>query len=530
MFTRFALSAFILFASTLSIGYAASEDATPTTQLHRTITQHKGWLNTSRPLVADDLKGRIILLDFWTTGCINCIHIIPDLKALEEKYGDKLTVIGVHSAKFKNEGDKENLRQAVIRYGLSHPIINDFDFATWKAFGVRAWPTQILLNPKGLVENIYTGEGNKTTIENDIDGLLTRYVSKVTTAALPLALEKDKQPANPLNFPSKLAYASAEAGLWGGKPVLFVADSGHNRIVVMTMDGTIIDHIGSGKTGRADGIFEQASFHTPTGLAYKTGMLYIADTNNHLLRAANLTSRSVATIAGTGEQGHTHEASELPALQTAISSPWDITFYPDDNHLAIAMAGLHQIWSYDINSKTLSAIAGRGNESIDDGQFPDNALAQTSGLSRSGGKLYFVDAESSSLRVLENGKVTTLIGTGLFDFGYAEGDRATAKLQHPLGIYATEESIYVTDTYNHSIRRYDVATGKLLNFSGQGKRGSEDGAVEKAGFNEPSGIIEVTKKFYVADTNNNSIRVIDKDLHTVLTLVIKETAASGQAK
>lgn len=487
------------------------------TNLHTTLASQTGWLNTSRPLTAEDLKGRILLLDFWTYCCINCMHVIPDLKYLEEKFGNDLTVIGVHSAKFKNEKDTENIRSAILRYDLHHPVVNDFDFSIWKKFGVRAWPTFILINPQGTIEQVYSGEGNRAEAEADIEKLRQKYAGKFVTAPLPVALEKDKAPTSVLSFPGKID---------AGDEKLFVSDSSHHRIVVMTPDGNITETIGSGTAGNKDGGFAQAQFTTPQGVLYKDGLLYIADTNNHTLRVADFKTKTVATIAGTGEQGYERRAENAPALATPLASPWDLAFYPDDKHIAIAMAGTHQLWSYDIDKKTVSVIAGNGRESIDDGKYPYNSLSQPSGLSVHDGKLYFVDSETSSLRVYENGEIKTLIGTGLFDFGFKDGTHGTALMQHSIGVYADDSGVYVADSYNHSIRRYDVKTGELTTFAGHGARGKTDGPLGAAAFNEPNDLLKIGNRFYVADTNNNAIRVIENG--NVSTLAVKEAAEAAQ--
>lgn len=503
-----------------------AEDTLAATNLHSLITKQQGWLNTSRALKPDDLKGRILLLDFWTFCCINCMHVIPDLQYLEEKFGADLTVIGVHSAKFKNEGDSENIRQAILRYGIRHPVVNDFDFTTWKSFGIRAWPTFVLINPKGIVEATYSGEGNRNTMERDIKRLQEKYEGRINTAKLPLALEQDKQKPGALSFPGKIAYTPD----LNGKPALFVSDSGHQRIVVMNLQGGIIDSIGSGKTGGVDGDFASASFNTPQGMVFVNNVLYIADTNNHLLRSADFSTRKVTTLAGTGAQGFTRDIMNKPALQASLASPWDVAAYPDDKHIAIAMAGLHQLWVYDIEGKTVSVVAGNGAESIDDGRLPYNSLSQPSGLSAVAGKLYFVDSETSSLRVFENGEIHTLIGTGLFDFGYKEGVQGKALMQHPLGLVATDKAVYIADSYNHSIRTYDVASGTLSNLAGHGVRGNHEGAGAKAEFNEPNAIIQVDGKFYIADTNNNAIRVMDAKSGAVSTLKVTEAASAADAE
>lgn len=510
--------ALILMVTMISSAQAAWKP----TPIHQAITAQQGWLNTERALTANDLAGRIILLDFWTFCCINCIHVIPDLHYLEEKFGDKLTVIGVHSAKFRNERDTENIRQAILRYHIEHPVVNDFDFTIWQRFGVRAWPTFILINPDGRMENVYSGEGNRADVEADIAKLLRTY-DAFNHAPLPMALEKDRMPASVLSFPGKLAYADAI----DGAPALLVSDSNHHRILVMSLDGEVRDQIGSGLEGREDGSFDTAQFDTPQGIVFNQGVIYIADTNNHLIRAADLSTRKVMTIAGTGEQGYDRFAQDADGLKTALSSPWDLAFFPDWNHLTIAMAGLHQLWALDLKDRSIGVLAGNGRESIDDGEYPLNSLSQPSGLSVHDQKLYLVDSETSSLRVLDaEGELTTLIGTGLFDFGYEEGRRGTALMQHPLGVFAGSDGIYVADSYNHAIRRFDPATGILRNFAGTGKRGDKDGAQEKALFNEPNAIVKIGDALYIADTNNHRIRIIDAS-GQVRTLNVKESAMSG---
>jgi len=511
----------------------AENQPMPITEVHRAITSQPVWLNTSRALTSEDLRGRIILLDFWTLGCINCMDIIPDLKALEHEFGDKLTVIGVHSAKFANEKDTENIRSAILRYGLAHPVVNDANFAIWNKFGVRAWPTLVLISPAGIVSSVYAGEGNRAALEADIHALIDKYNTQIVATSLPIVLESSKLPETTLRFPGKVI-----AGMWGNSdktfPALYISDSGHNRIVVANPDreGAIVQTIGNGKEGFKDGSFEEAEFFKPQGMVYKDlEHIYVADLGNHALRVINVIKRTVTTLAGTGQQGHMLESSgEHDARTTALSSPWDVAFYPDDKHLVIAMAGAHQLWSYDSDRRTLSLLAGNGTESIGDGHYPLNSLSQPSGLLARGDKLYFTDAESSSLRVLDkSGNITTLIGKGLFDFGYKEGGREDALLQHCLGLTGDDQNIYIADTYNHSIRRYDIKEGRLHNYAGRNARGKVDGSLLESGFNEPGGITLLGDILYVTDTNNHSLRVIDMKAGKVSTVPVQATAITTPA-
>lgn len=493
----------------------------PITPVQKQLVRQTGWLNTSRSLTADDVRGRILLLDFWTYCCINCMQIMPDLHYLEERFDDKLTVIGVHSAKFKNERDSENIRQAILRNDLTHPVVNDFDFSTWQAFDVHAWPTLILIGPEGNIVQTYTGEGHRDEIARDVEALIATYGDRLNRSPLPIALEKTKAPPHRLNFPAKLAYAPDYPG--GG--AFFVSDSGNHRILVLARDGRIIEQIGSGEPGRKDGAFDTARFMTPQGLAYHNQVLYVADTGNHLVRAVHLDTRQVSSIAGTGARGAAGGKQAVSALHTALASPWDVAFYPDNAHLTIAAAGTHQIWEYDMAGKHMHVLAGSGREAIRDGAFPDNALAQPSGLSAYGDRLYFVDAETSSLRVLKGGTVTTLIGSGLFDFGFKDGRKDAALMQHPLGLAADEGVVYIADSYNHSIRMYDSNTGMLSTLAGHGERGHKDGPFNEATFNEPNDVLLAGHILYVADTNNHAIRKLDLKAKTVSTLAVRESPA-----
>lgn len=470
--------------------------------VHKALTQESDWLNVSRPLTAEDLKGRIILVDFWTYCCINCMHVFPDLKALEEEFGEDLTVIGVHSAKFENEKDQENIRAAVLRHDIKHPVVNDDDFKIWGLFEVRAWPTLVLISPDGQVVEYLSGEGHRETLRERIAQLKDLYDHKFNRSHLPLALESQKDQAfaaSELKFPGKLAYAPDRG--W-----LFISDAGNHRILVTDVDGKVLHQIGQrAKPGAQDGGFFEARFRGPQGLLYQEGKLYVADTENHLLREIDLDKQQVKTVAGTGKQGRPLGEKNLPALETALSSPWDLASYakaggkPDD--IAVAMAGTHQLWTFNPGSGEVSVLAGNARESIDDGVFPYNSLSQPSGLAAYQDKLYLVDAETSSLRVLQNGQLTTLIGTGLFDFGFQDGKQGKAKMQHPLGVWADAGGVYIADAYNHAIRLYHPETKRLSTLVGEGKRSDQ--------LNEPNDIIKIGEDFFVADTNNQAIRLFD---------------------
>jgi DNA-binding beta-propeller fold protein YncE len=478
----------------------------------------RGWLNTEKPLSIAGLRGKVVLLDFWTYGCVNCMHVIPDLKRLEEKYPTELVVIGVHSAKFENEKETENIRRIVLRYGLEHPVVNDADFRIWNSYAVRAWPTQVLIDTSGYVVGQVSGEGHYDVIDGAVGQLIAEAKKRGTLDTRPLkfALERAKTGDLPLAFPGKVL--ADERG-----DRLFVADSNHNRVVVTKLDGTFLYAIGTGARGRRDGAFDAASFDGPQGLALDGETLYVADTRNHLLRRVDLKGRTVETAAGTGAQLRDYSVRGGPALTTALNSPWDLALA--GRTLYVAMAGPHQIWKLDLNSREVSVYAGTGREARADGkrlgEFEDSsaaAFAQPSGLAVGDSTLYVSDAESNIIRAVAGEEVRTLVGGDLFEFGDRDGEGDGVRLQHPLGLALVAGRLFIADTYNHKLKVLDPRTRRVSTFAGTGKPGQTDGA--RPEFYEPGGISNARGKLYVADTNNHAVRVVDLATKQTTTLVI----------
>ncbi len=484
----------------------------------------RGWLNTDKPLSLAALKGKVVLLDFWTYGCINCMHIIPDLKKLEKKYPNELVVIGVHSAKFENERETENIRRIILRYEIEHPIVNDADFAIWKAYAVDAWPTRYLIDPAGYIIGRLSGEGGYEALDRIIGETIAdfRKLGELNEAPLKLVLERAKVGDLPLAFPGKvLVDAKSDR--------LFIADSDHNRIVIAKLDGTLIETIGAGAHGADDGAFDRATFFRPQGMALDGETLYVADTENHLIRRVDLKARTVNTIAGTGQQSRDYFQTG-PARTIALSSPWDLQLV--GRTLYIAMAGPHQIWQLDLDKQQVSTFAGSGREARVDGAPAEAAFAQPSALVTDGQTLYVSDAEANIIRAIDlrpNGRVRTLVGGDLFDFGDVDGTGDDVRLQHPLGLARWNGSLLIADTYNHRIKLLDPGARAVRHFVGSGKPGQSDGA--RASFYEPGGLSVAGNNLYVADTNNHAIRVVDLKTKETKTLQIRglQPPASNQA-
>ena len=471
------------------------------------------WLNTDAPLSIAGLKGKIILLDFWTYCCINCMHVIPELKKLEAKYPNQLVVIGVHSAKFPNERESENIRQAILRYEIEHPVVNDREFRIWRKYGPRSWPTLVVIDPDGYVVGGISGEGHYDTLDHVISQLVIDFRDRGRLNEKPLHFSREKArfSGSALSFPGKVLADPFHDRL-------FIADSNHNRIVVTTKEGKILDIAGSGEIGAEDGAFSSAAFKHPQGMALDGDMLYVADTENHLLRRLDLRNRTVATIAGNGTQA-LGQYRRGPAREVALSSPWDLVL--EKGVLYIAMAGPHQIWAMNLAHEEIGPYAGSSHEGRIDGPLMEAALAQPSGLVSDGTNLYVADSEVSAIRCVSlnpRGNVSTVVGLDLFEFGDMDGQGDMVRLQHPLGVALHNSVLYVADTYNHKIKVIGPMLHTATTFLGTGKPGLRDGAV--AQFYEPGGVSIADGKMYIADTNNHVIRVADLQTKEVSTLQI----------
>ncbi len=501
------------------------------------------WLNSKKPLTKKDLKGKIVILDFWTYCCINCMHILPELKILEKQYPNELVVIGVHSAKFDTEKDTENILNAMRRYEIEHLVVNDADHKIWDNLGVSSWPTLMLIDPEGKVLGGHSGEFKAADLSPVIDKAIEYYRGEGLLDEKPFPVDIAYNATSPLLYPGKVLADEA-----GGR--LFISDSNHNRIVIAGLDGKLIDIIGSGAIGRDDGSYAKASFDHPQGCILDKDTLYIADTENHMLRKVDLKAKKVSTIAGVGQQAkhswpgldEAEISGDLPErfvgkpLMTALNSPWDLWIH--DKDLYIAMAGSHQIWKMPLDESEIGPYSGNGREDIVDGDLLPKrpyakgfaSFAQPSGLSSDGTWLYVADSEGSSVRAVpfdSTKEVGTVIGTAelpygrLFEFGDVDGPKETAKLQHCIGLTYAKGKIYVADTYNNKIREVDPKTGAVKTIAGKGRK--NPGASDKDGtFGEPAGVSYAKGKLYVADTNNHLIRTIDLASGKVGTLAIAE--------
>ncbi|MDH6141421.1 thiol-disulfide isomerase/thioredoxin/sugar lactone lactonase YvrE [Kitasatospora sp. GP30] len=421
-----------------------------------------GWLNTGgKDLTLADLRGKIVIADFWTFCCINCLHVLDELRELEEKHRDTVVIVGVHSPKFVHEADHQAVVDAVARYEVAHPVLDDPELATWKQYAVRAWPTLVVIDPEGYVVAQHAGEGHAHAIERLVEELEEEHAAKGTLQRGDGPYVPPEPVAGALKFPGKAVR------LPGGG--FLVADAGHHSLVELAEDGeTVVRRIGDGERGLVDGASPR--FSEPQGLALVPeglGLGYdvvVADTVNHALRGVRLADGSVTTLAGTGRQWWQGSPTSGPATEVDLSSPWDVAFF--DGRVWIAMAGVHQLWAFDPAAGTVAVAAGTTNEGLVDGPVAEAWFAQPSGLAVSpdGSTLWVADSETSAVRLVsrETKQVHSVVGTGLFDFGHRDGAADQALLQHPLGVTVLPDgSVAIADTYNHALRRYNPATGEV---------------------------------------------------------------------
>ncbi|XP_055816580.1 protein SUPPRESSOR OF QUENCHING 1, chloroplastic isoform X2 [Solanum dulcamara] len=509
------------------VNYISDVDARKSTTIVPEFPSKLDWLNTAPLQLGRDLKGKVVLLDFWTYCCINCMHVLPDLEFLENKYKDMpFVVVGVHSAKFDNEKDLEAIRSAVLRYGITHPVVNDGEMNLWRELGVNSWPTFVLVGPNGKLLAQIAGEGHRKDLDYLVEAALLFYGKKklLDSKPIPLRLEKDNDPrllTSPLKFPGKLA-----ADVLNRR--LFISDSNHNRIVVTDLEGNFLLQVGStGAEGLRDGNFDDATFNRPQGLAYnaKKNLLYVADTENHALRVIDFVNETVRTLAGNGTKGSDYEGGGTGTAQL-LNSPWDVCFEPENEIVYIAMAGQHQIWEHKTSDGVTRAFSGNGYErNLNGSSSTSTSFAQPSGisLSRDLKEAYIADSESSSIRAvnLRTGGSRSLAGgdpviaENLFRFGDHDGIGSEVLLQHPLGVLCGKDGqVYIADSYNHKIKKLDPDSKRVITLAGVGQAGFKDGAAVSAQFSEPSGIVEAENG--IKDINNlNEIGGLNSAILTI---------------
>ncbi len=443
---------------------------------------------------------------------------MAQLRLLRERFPNELVIISVHSAKFPTEGLTRNIREAIMRHGLDHPVVNDVNFQVWQSYTVKAWPTLVVIDPQGKIVHTQSGEILAEAFAPEIEALINEADGKGLLDRTPLDLQAERvqEPLRPLDYPAKV--------LLTDKGLLYIADTGHHRILEVHLSedgfkGEIGRVFGSGQPGLQDGPAATAAFHSPHGLALSGDTLYVADTENHAIRAVELDGGTVRTVAGTGEKAHGRFNLSQPT-ETPLRSPWAVLAVEDI--VFIAMAGIHQIWAL-FREEQIGPFFGNGREALVDGDQMQSSFNQPSDLALGMGHMFVADAEASAIRAIslleEKPRVVTLVGQGLFEFGDSDGRGSIVRLQHPTGLIFHEGLVYIADSYNHKIKTLDPTTGEVKTLIGTGQPGRADGAFHEAELFEPEGVVAGKGRLYIADTNNHLIRVADLTsgmLHTLM--------------
>ncbi|WGH85334.1 NHL domain-containing thioredoxin family protein [Auritidibacter ignavus] len=536
---------------------ASGSTPAPAPRIRASELMGETWFNTGgEPLDVASLRGKIVLLDFWSFCCINCLHVLDELRPLEEKFSDVLVTVGVHSPKFDYEGETSAVAAAIERYEINHPVVNDPALHTWQAYSARAWPTLVVVDPEGYIVGHLSGEGQVNGLFSLVEELVDIHDAKGTLHRGDGPFVAPAPAARQLRFPGK----ATALGTRGSQPGSFlVSDSGHHRLVELAGDLTTVlavyggngsgdplplnatDRDLMGQRGDADGDAATALFSEPGGttllpaeLAARVGYdVVVADTVNHRLRSLNLTTGEVGTLAGNGiqrlidseraKQPSDHVqlgALSTDATETSLSSPWDVLWVDELNTVLIAMAGTHQIFSFDPDTAVLGLFAGTGLEGLTDGPAGTAWFAQSSGLATGrAGTVWVADSESSALRELhvsdpDQISVSSPIGLGLFDFGYRDGAPGQARLQHPLGVAGLPDgSVLIADTYNHAVRRYAPE-----HTNPDGTTAEATVATVARNLHEPSDVLVE----YNAQGQAVSIVVVETNTHQLVRIAVPE--------
>lgn len=465
---------------------------------HISLVDKGRWFNVVKPLKNSDIEGKIIVMHFWSYSCSSCIESIEKLKELDAKNPDSLVIIGVHNPVFDNEKNYNSVKKAVIRHEISYPVINDSDLGLATKFKIKNNPSFLIFGLSGRVDKKYVGSDSIDKVINRTQELINKNRFSINHSHLPIVLEKNISITNLLTSPTKIIYEENFSYKGREFPVFIIANSGQNSVLISNMMGEIVLKIGSGIRGMVDGDISEAKFSYPQGILYDNKNLYIADTGNNSLRFVDFETQKVKTIIGSGDQGDVVQVKRIDdAKSVDLSAPTDLEFFPDKSNIAISNSGTNQILIFDIKNKTISILAGNGDKGEDDGVYPQNSLAQTADMAVYGNKLYFLDGPTSSLRVVnKDGDLKTLYN-----------NKSSKKLQNPRGLIVDDTGAYISDSFNHVIRKYDFNSQQINTLFGFA-RGEDVGA--KTSFDEPSGLVSIIDKLYVVDTNNNRILAVNR--------------------
>src|SRR4051794_15331735 len=312
-----------------------------------------GWIGVDELSLAA-LRGKIVLLDFWTLACVNCQRVVEELRGLERRFADVLAVVGVHSPKFPHEHAHDAVRAAVARHRIEHPVLDDPAMTMWDRYAVRAWPTLVVVDAEGRVALTVSGEGHAVRLAAAIEQLVAEAEAAGALRRGPLGLDATAPVGTgELAVPGKVATDGDPVA-----PRLAIADTGHDRVLVCALGGEVLHEL--------DGLYQ------PQGVRFDGEALLVCETGADRVWRIELDTGARTLVA------------------SGLASPWDVIRW--HGHVVIAEAGRHRLWAVD-RAGELQVLAGTGAEALVDGPGLAAVLAQPSGLSLTAdGDLAFVDA------------------------------------------------------------------------------------------------------------------------------------------
>ncbi len=444
------------------------------------------WLNTNTPPKITGSLGKVVLIYFWTPSNVNSINLLPDIRALENKFENGLVVVGVLCPKFPRESDPAGALKAVNRLFIRHPVALDPDFALWRKFGVTAWPTVAIIDAEGHLRRILRGDDRGDELDATVTFLLDEAAGKEIRnyGQNPRVLREEN--SGPLQFPCALLIA---------RDHIYISDSGNNRILEVKEDGRITRVFGSGNPGFWDGTLQNGGFNSPRGLAISENYLYVADTGNHAIRRVNLYSGDIETVAGVGKPRKTVVVATPNVRRTPLVSPVGLAVHGPS--LFITVTGLNQIWRLDLKNNRIGWFSGSGRHGLVNGAAAKAAFASPMGMAVGEHQLFVADADSSSVREvqIQTGAVSTRSGRGTFTFGCEDGVRKQALMQYPMDVAlnVNKQQLWIADSYNNRLRLMDVKSGRITS------------PVLHHQFNEPNCIVSHGRVLWIADTNSHDI-------------------------
>ncbi|MGB6036703.1 MAG: hypothetical protein WBG42_10590 [Cryomorphaceae bacterium] len=485
----------------------------------------ENWINAAMSKMETEHYGKFTIVHFGTFDNFMSTADMEDLSLLQKEYPNIRVLISLNP-KFGYPTAEEDILSELEKRQIPLPVYIDRDFELWECMKVEFWPTTMFFGPQGSLVEAHEGRLNLEELRMSMPEVINRlrpFIDKNPEPFYGMPPGRWKK-RTVLEYPAGLAVNERES-------MIFVSDQLGDRILGLTLDGNIMYCIGNGEKGFKDGALEQATFNGPRGMAMDSEnfILYIADTDNHAVRKVDLINDEVTTIMGTGMTPR-RMPKKIVGMNSLINAPTDLLL--DGNDLYISMQGSNQIWKMDLRTGVAEPIAGSESFGFTNGEALSSDLAAPSGLSADpSGALFFTDAQASALRYVDDGKVETSVGEGIFTFGYADGKKDDVKLRYPNGIVSYDEKIYLADTYNHCIRVIEPFKQRSETVSGNHSiAGYRNGFTPL--FNQPMDVAMLGKTLIIADAGNGALRTLNLESGEVgsIPLINYECVGRGEGK